>query len=56
MNENTSIALIAAGVIGLLCFITGLAMIYEPAALVVLGGLVTGACLALAHVRGRAAA
>lgn len=56
MNETTSIALVVAGLIGVMCFLTGIAMIYEPAALIVLGAFSAGGCLAVAHVRGRAAA
>lgn len=52
MSSNTSIALVTAGIIGVLCFLTGVAMIYEPAALLVLGAALVATCLAVAFVRG----
>lgn len=52
MSTNISIALIAAGVIGLLCVVTGIAMIYEPAALLVLGVAIVAVSLLVAYARG----
>jgi len=54
VNTNTSIALGGAGVIGLMCLVVGIAMIYEPAALIALGIAVLGVSLALAYTRGSA--
>ena len=54
MNDTTSIALLTAGTIGLLCFLTGLAMVYEPAALLALGAALVFGSLAFAHTRGSA--
>lgn len=54
MNLNsTEIVLISAGTIGMLCFLTGLAMIYEPAAVLVLGMSILFAALAAAYLRGK---
>lgn len=52
MNDVTAIALVSAGVIGLLCILTGIAMINEPAALLFLGIVLAGGALAVAYVRG----
>lgn len=54
MNDNTSIALLTAGSIGILCFLTGLAMVYEPAALLALGVVLVFGSLAFAYTRGSA--